>query len=224
MIRGLDLFCGAGGCSVGYHRAGIEMTGVDIEPQKNYPFDFVQMDALEYLAQYGHLFDFIHASPPCQRFSSGSAIRGSQESHPDLVTPTRELLIQLGLPYIIENVPGSPMIEPVMLCGTMFPELRVIRHRLFESNLALNVDMQCNHQGRVGHASIVDENGKRKHASLDEFEYITVAGHGYLARDGRIAMGIDWMTRDELSQAIPPAYTEYLGQQVVEILNEETLY
>jgi DNA (cytosine-5)-methyltransferase 1 len=134
-MRLLDLFCGAGGAAMGYYRAGYtEIVGVDIHPQKRYPFTFVQGDALEYLAAHGHEFDLIHASPPCQAYSRARMLQGND--HPDLVGPTRELLIASGKPYIIENVVGAPLINPIRLTGTMFG-LLTVRPRLFESNLPI---------------------------------------------------------------------------------------
>ena len=133
--KALDLYCKAGGTSMGLHRAGFEVTGVDIEPQKRYPFEFVLGDALEYCAQHGHEFDLVVAGPPCQLYSVTASL--SNGNHPDLVGPTREALIATGKPYIIENVPGSPLINPLVLCGTMFG-LALIRHRLFENNIGLH--------------------------------------------------------------------------------------
>ena len=132
----LDLFCGAGGCSVGYHRAGFDVTGVDARPQPSYPFAFVQADALAYLGEHGREYDAVHASPPCQRYSIARRIHGNGETHPDLLEPTRAALVSNGRPWIIENVPGAPVRFPVLLCGLMFG-LRVFRHRLFESSVLL---------------------------------------------------------------------------------------
>ncbi len=207
----LDLFCGAGGCSMGYHRAGFEVIGVDINPQKRYPFEFVQGDALEYADQYGHLFDVIHASPPCQAYSAAKVF--NTRVHPDLVSPTRDILNNVNKPYIIENVPGAPLFNPIKLCGTMFSGLRVIRHRLFESNpIIWWPPAQCKHIGKASTCS-----GAKK-ATLENYQYLTVVGHSFKADDARIAMDINWMTRDEIAQAIPPAYTEWLGKQILELI------
>lgn len=201
----LDTFCGAGGCSVGYYRAGFEVVGVDIEPQKNYPFEFHQADALEFIARHGKEFDVIHASPPCQKFTKAGAIHGN-DHHKDLLTPTRKILNEIGKPWVIENVPNAPMRVDVMLCGSMFglvaKDGRLQRHRWFELWIPeLFLTPPCIHTGPT----------------------ISVFGHGghiYHGVDSwRSVMDIDWMTRDELSQAIPPAYTEWLGRQLLERMN-----
>jgi DNA (cytosine-5)-methyltransferase 1 len=210
-MRLLDLFCGAGGCAVGYHRAGFEVVGVDLHPQKHYPFEFHQADALEYLAEHGAEFDVIHASPPCQRFCVGTPDRSI---HPDLIGVTREALIKSGKPYVIENVPAAPLKISFMLCGSMFG-LRstngtvIQRHRIFEAPWFVGLTPTCNH-----------ESGNT----------ITVTGHGTtsgnratLGRNVPVAemqsaMGIDWMNRDELSQAIPPAYTLWIGKRIMEAM------
>lgn len=202
--RLLDLFCKAGGCSMGYHLAGFEVTGVDIEPQPNYPFRFIQANALMFdLSGY----DVIHASPPCQLYSRTNNFR-KNDTWPDLIAPIRERLINWGGIYIIENVQQAPMPMYLMLCGTMFPELRVLRHRQFESNVLLFAPGSCNHRNiRIKRKGIVTEN-----------DYLEVAGNslGSTEMSGR-AMGINWMNRKELNQAIPPAYTRYIGEQIREI-------
>jgi DNA (cytosine-5)-methyltransferase 1 len=206
---------------MGYHRAGFdEIVGVDIAAQKRYPFDFVLGDALEYVAQHGHKYDLVVAGPPCQVYSITAPL--SNGNHPDLVGPTREALQATGKPYIIENVPGAPLINPLMLCGTMFPELRVIRHRLFEcSPVVWWPPAPCRHWGT---ASACGRGKSNKTTSgytpgnLKNYDFITVTGSDYIAEDGRTAMGIDWMTKKELSQAIPPAYTEWLGRQMLELI------
>lgn len=199
-MRLLDLFCGAGGAAMGYYRAGFdEIVGVDIKPQPRYPFQFVQADALEYLESFCVGFDAIHASPPCQAFTSARVIHGRK--HPDLLTPTRQALSRIGLPWVIENVPGAPMETHVRLCGSLFGEPRLVRHRQFEFS----------HPPAVLWPSCA-------HAK----ETISVFGHGghvyHGVQEWREIMGIDWMTRDELAQAIPPAYTEYIGRQLLEAL------
>lgn len=288
----LDLFCGAGGCSQGYARAGFHVTGVDNEFQSRHPgaptlftpdeFRFVQADALEYVAAHGREYDAIHASPPCQAFCSLRFMPNARP-HINLIPETRAALLAAGRPFVIENVPGAPLIEPVMLCGTMFDlrtdcgaELR--RHRMFETNWHLKCDKKCSHGDRKRRRSL------GQHAAKDG-KVITIVGHTAEFRGGRTicvngtglplsggkvitvvgdhprdeaaryarrrtisitgstpqratrqydgrtvtllrrecfpvsaartAMGIDWMIMAELSQAIPPAYTEWIGRQLL---------
>ena len=209
-LRLLDLFCGAGGAGEGYALSGFDVTGVDIHPQPNNPHRFIQSDALTYLVKYGHQYDVIHASPPCQRYSVTSNMHPNK-TYPDLIAPVRELLNKLEKPWIMENVPGAPMENYIVLDGTMF-NLRVIRRRYFESNIML---LARSPGKRKGYTS-----GKGKsYSSFDDGYYVTVAGNNYRYRDGCIAMGINWMTQTELSQAIPPAYTKYIGQQVFNHIN-----
>lgn len=207
----LDLYCGAGGASMGYHLAGFEVTGIDVKHGKRYPFTYKRMSVLDLTPDDLQGFDFIHASPPCQTFSITKNLRiaqGKSTDKLDLLDPTRKLLIQSGKPYVIENVKGAPLINAVQLCGSSFG-LKVRRHRLFESNLPI-YGSECDHktQGRpVGvYGSMKDEipNGGKTAESLQE---------------GRQAMGINWMLWGELVEAIPPIYTQYIGQQVKELLN-----
>ena len=135
--RLLDLFCCAGGAGVGYARAGFEVIGVDIKEQPNYPLPFVKADALALNRSFLLTFDAIHASPPCQSYSDLAKRNGNAHEWPRLIEPVREMLKGTGLPYVIENVDGAPLIDPVVLCGTMFPSLRVLRHRLFEANFEI---------------------------------------------------------------------------------------
>ncbi len=196
--RLLDLFCGAGGAAMGYHRAGFDVVGVDIKPQPNYPFEFVQADVLcgwDWNTDLGP-FDAIHASPPCQAFTRAQTIRG--RTHPELVFPTRELLYAIGLPYVIENVEGAPLIEPLRLCGTGFG-LPFMRHRLFESNVWMMAP-GCAH-GRL------ERFAHRGHW----IRSVAPFGHEFSREVAGAAMGIDWMARDEISEAIPPAFTEHIG-------------
>jgi len=200
--RLLDLYCGAGGASMGYHREGFEVTGVDISPQKNYPFKFNQGDALEFLHEYGHYFDAIHASPPCQRHSAMSNCRpGLAEKYPDLIDATRQALLEFNRPWVIENVPGSPLKDPITLCGQMFG-LELYRHRLFESNIYLNVP------GHPEHIKPASKAGHWKPGTV-----MSISGHIAPIAKAREVMGIDWCNREELAEAIPPAYTKYIGAQ-----------
>ena len=214
MLRLLDLFCGAGGAAMGYYNAGFNyIVGVDIVPQPHYPFSFYQADALEF--PLGD-FDVIHASPPCQAYIQRN--KNLTTRHPKLIEPLRDRLQQNGSPFVIENVPGAPLFDPIMLCGTMF-DLRVLRHRLFEFSLPLNIDLSCNHQGRSvasgDFAGVYARGGKGHRHGRDE--------RGNKVRDASSAdgpawsdaMGIDWMTDRELTQAIPPAYTAYLGERLI---------
>jgi DNA (cytosine-5)-methyltransferase 1 len=213
-MRLLDLFCGAGGAAMGYYQAGFdEILGVDIRPQPRYPFRFIQADALEFLARFGPSsgWDLIHASPPCQHYSVANNIW--KRDHPDLLDAVREGLQRAGSPYVIENVVGAPLRSPVLVCGVMFG-LKVFRHRLFESSELLLQPPHMPHGGRAigrdgfccvaGHGDSNGHKGKRKPVPPD---HRSVAAW-------RRAMGIDWMTRSELAQAIPPAYTKWIGEQL----------
>lgn len=212
-LRLLDLYCGAGGCGMGYHMAGFDVVGVDKHPQPRYPFPFVRGDALEYVALHGHEYDVIHASPPCQAYSRiENVVRGKfRERSPlrvDLVAQTRATLTATGKPYVIENVPGAPLIDPMMLCGLMFG-LRVIRHRLFESNVFMLAPSHRSHTGVYTNA-FAGVSGFRHGAT-----HICVTGNNFIVEDARVAMGIDWMLARELTQAIPPAYTRWIGEQLL---------
>lgn len=215
----LDLFCCAGGAAAGYARAGFEIVGVDREPQPNYPFEFHQGDALEYLAAHGAKFDVIHASPPCQAHSS---ITPNRSEHVDLIAPTRKLLDAIGLPYVMENVMGAPLRFPLMLCGTMFGlavtcrdgiRRSLQRHRIFESSVLMLSPGRCRHSGAT--IGVYGDGGGGQSTRPS-------GGGGYKAftDEAPIAMGIDWMNRRELSQAIPPAYTEYIGRQLAAYLSQ----
>lgn len=219
-MRLLDLFCGAGGCAVGYARAGFtEIVGVDIAPQPRYPFAFVQADAMEYMRLHAHAFDAIHASPPCQDYSiTKKGARGrvlaagkTYQDRPRLIAPLREFLAGLDRPWIIENVPGSEaeLGHSVTLCGLMFG-LKLFRHRHFASNVRLIAPVHPSHRGHL-----VGANGIVCMVARGD------TNRGRIPADHRskaawvAASGIDWMTRDEMAQAIPPAYTEFLGRQLL---------
>jgi DNA (cytosine-5)-methyltransferase 1 len=231
--RLLDLFCGAGGAAMGYHRAGFDVVGVDIRPQPRYPFEFLQADALEVASDEffrGWLsFDAIHASPPCQAYSAGGQIWASRlgpqlERHPDLIGPTRVLLEQTGLPYVIENVERAYawLRDPATICGLALG-LGVKRHRLFETSYPVMVP-PCP-GGHPGDWISVFGGGALSRTPRGGQARVDGKHNGRGANDGRVhiphaqaavAMGIDWMTRDELSEAIPPAMTELIGHQLMQ--------
>ena len=197
----LDLFCCAGGAAMGYAKAGFDVVGVDIEPQPNYPFEFHQDDAINFLALEGHNFDAIHASPPCQAYSETQRLRGN--THPELIPQVRANLISTLKPWVIENVPGSPLIEPVELCGSMFG-LHVYRHRLFEASFRITPPVHWPHTAPQTKMGRKPKDG----------EFIHVVGNFSGVEYAKRAMGIDWMNRNEMAQAIPPAYTEFIGWQL----------
>lgn len=209
----LDLFCGAGGAAVGYDRAGFDVVGVDIHPQPNYPFQFVQDDALRYVRRRGHRFDAIHASPPCQRYCAPSQYNGNRESYPDWVDGTRMTLAMTGKPWVIENTPGAPLVNPTILCGTMFG-LRVYRHRLFESSEALTAPNHPKHGPRCSRNGVIPR--------LDQYMTITGGKHSKAwVRSAAGAMACGWMhTVHEVCEAIPPAYTEWIGKQLIHLCAE----
>jgi DNA (cytosine-5)-methyltransferase 1 len=202
----LDLFCGAGGASMGYARAGFEVTGMDIKHGKRYPFEYIRKDVMELRPEDLDEYDVIHASPPCQTFSVTRHLRNAQgktTSKQDLLAQVRSLLVVSGKLYVIENVKGAPLIDAVQLCGSAFG-LKVRRHRLFESNVPLK-GTGCHHkqQGKpVGiYGSMRDE----------------IPGGGHTAKnmsEAKDAMGIEWMIWSELVEAIPPAYTHHIGLQL----------
>lgn len=199
---------------MGYHRAGFEVVGVDIRPQPRYPFAFVQADALDY-PLVG--FDAIHASPPCQRFSDLARRNKNADEWPDLIAPMRARLALAGIPWVIENVEGAPLINPIMLCGVQFPPLRVIRHRLFETSFGA---WPSPHRHRP-HPLVFTHDKRKSHFGVlrEDDSFVQVTGGGNCrVRTARRAMGIDWMTKDELNEAIPPAYTEYIGRQLLQLL------
>ena len=207
MRKVLDLFCGAGGASMGYSLAGYEVTGVDIKHGKRYPFTYIRKDVMSLTPEDLQGYDLIHASPPCQTYSATKHLRNAQgktTSKLDLVKPVRELLIASGIPYVIENVEGAPLIDPVQLCGSAFG-LMVRRHRLFESSMPLK-GTGCNHR----------EQGKPVGIYGSMRDEIPGGGHTAKTMDQAYeAMGINWMIWGELVEAIPPAYTHYVGQQIM---------
>lgn len=235
MIRLLDLFCGAGGAGMGYHRAGFEVVGVDNRPQPRYPFEFHCEDAFAFLEKHGQEFDVIHASPPCQAHTALKTMYNAKP-HADLIPATRTLLEASGKPWVIENVPGATTLTPLLLlCGTMFDlgtgnaELR--RHRLFElhpPNLMLT--MRCCHYARSRVVGVYGGHGRDRRRIKPVTVGVYGKSGGSSVRDGMQqfstkeraeAMGIDWMNGQELSQAIPPAYTEWIGRRIMEASEPE---
>ena len=215
----LDLFCGQGGASAGYSRAGFDVTGVDSEPQPRYPFRVIRADALEYLAAFGSLFDVIAASPPCQHYSQSTSMnkRLHGKTYPDLLPATRQALIDAGVPYVIENVMGAPMRNCLMLCGSMF-FLQVQRHRLFESSHLLFAPGPCRHSTfRGGYPNCFQPRGGQRNSSSCVQVYGNTPGKALWPE----AMGIDWMTSKGITQAIPPAYTFHIGKQLMRMLFSE---
>jgi DNA (cytosine-5)-methyltransferase 1 len=221
--RLLDLFCCAGGAARGYQMAGFHVTGIDNRKQPRYAGDtFVQADALEYVAEHGHEYDCIHASPPCQAYSEATPM-AHRSNHADLIEPTRELLQTSGKPYVIENVESARHLlhEPVMLCGSMFG-LHLWRHRYFEIwPRVFALLSPCIHKHRLVTATI---DGAL--VSVQTPVLCTGGGDGKLAsrrthrprqpvKEVRWAMEIDWMVQNELTEAIPPAYSRWIGLQLL---------
>jgi len=188
-MRLLDLFCGAGGAAVGYHRAGFDVVGVDINPQPRYPFEFVQADALDYPLDG---FDAIHASPPCPHYANVTRWRGNPDNHPALIAPTRDRLNAAGVPWVMENVRTRQLRADFVLCGSMFG-LPVRRHRYFEAGgwPAFHLIQPCTHR-------------------TDDLPFMHKAERAYAD-----AMGCQWMTNIEARQAIPPAYTRWIGERLI---------
>lgn len=210
MVKLLDLFCCAGGASVGYDRAGFEVTGVDISPQPNYPFTFIQEDAIEYVRKYGHLYDVVVGSPPCQ--SSSALTKGTNKGnvYPDFIPQLRQEFAKLKVPTVIENVAGADIRKDLKLCGEMFG-LGVIRHRFFEiDRIKIDQPEHKKHRGRVA--------GWR-HGEYFDGPYFAVYGEGGgkgTVAQWQTAMGIDWTdVRKELAEAIPPKFAEYIGTQIM---------
>jgi DNA (cytosine-5)-methyltransferase 1 len=206
MVRLLDLFCGAGGAAMGYHQAGFdEIVGVDLNPQPRYPFEFVQGDALEYVAEHGGEFDAIHASPPCQAYSIGTR---DYLRHPDLYALVRSMLLELAQPWVIENVIGAPYESGILLCGSMF-DLPVRRHRNFETSF-LALRPGCDH-AKQGKAITVAGHASRKDGGVNPSGHSWKGFHHLWPQ----YMEMPWATPQECGQAIPPAYTEYIGRTLM---------
>jgi DNA (cytosine-5)-methyltransferase 1 len=229
-MRLLDLFCGAGGAGMGYHRAGFEVVGVDINPQPHYPFEFHQADALEYLAAHGQEFDAIHASPPCQRYSVLAHL--ARKSHKAMIPQVRKALIEIMKPFVIENVPGAPLHNPIQLCGTSFGLIasngaQLRRHRLFETNFPVGIIPPCAHNKNGATIGIFGDKArdtgeeKRHYSKPKQTRGRPPETILFTHEDAGQAMGIDWMNIHELSQAIPPDYTEFIGRQLMQFLGAQ---
>lgn len=210
--RLLDLFCAAGGAGMGYYQAGFDVVGVDQHPQPNYPFDFLQADCMELDLEFLQQFDAIHASPPCQHYSGAAKLHGNADSHPDLIAPTRARLVEAGLPFVIENVEGAPIRSDLMLCGTMLG-LRIVKHRHFECSFPVfGLLPPCDHSD----------------------VYDPWHGPGRTAAEFRLAQGTPWIPMaggasrkqgrtGDLFNAIPPAYTRFIGEQLMRHLRPSAL-
>jgi DNA (cytosine-5)-methyltransferase 1 len=215
----LDLFCGAGGAAMGYHRAGFEVVGVDHIPQPNFPFGFIRADALEYVAEHGHEYDVIHASPPCQAYTGMRNISiarfGRAPRHPDLIATTRKALGATGKIYIIENVRCSPIETTIILCGASLGLRHVARHRHFESSVLLFAP-PCSHNNEEYTIGVYGQRPDGRRVSNRRHRLCRIARSLVEAQS---LLGIDWMTWDEIREAIPPAYTEYIGRQLMSALS-----
>lgn len=220
----LDLFSGAGGAAKGYYDAGFEVTGVDIVDRPNYPYKFIQADAMEIMKDIEFLkqYQVVHASCPCQHYSKlkylSNNIEKWEEEHVDLIAETRELLTKAGVIFVLENVEGAPLINPIKLCGSQFENMYTQRPRLFESNIPL----------RKPDNPVVRHKTLKLGQGPAEDGYITVAGtrppKGMNLVQAKLYYGfalggIDWMTLEELTQAIPPVYTEFIGKQIINYLD-----
>ena len=204
--RLLDLYSCAGGAGTGYARAGFDVVGVDIDPQPRYPFEHHVSDAIAYAREHGHEFDAIHASPPCQRYTALQAVAGNADDWPDLIGPTRDLLDELGKPYVIENVQGAPLRRDLTLCGEM-----LIRHRYFElGGWITTAPAHVKHRGRV--------RGWR-HGVYYDGPYVAPYGDGGgkgSVAEWQEALGIDWTDdKRELAESIPPAFATFIGLELI---------
>jgi DNA (cytosine-5)-methyltransferase 1 len=214
--RVLDTFCCSGGMAMGFHLAGFDVVGVDVNPQPHYPFTFIQGDAIEYIKAHGHEYDVIHGSPPCQHYTPLNAY--NHKAYPDLIAPTRDAMIAIGKPYVIENVEAAApeLKNPTLLCGPMFG-LRVYRHRLFETNWNLAAPTHPAHGPRCA------RNG---YLPTPEKPFMTITGGAHsrawqnaacdamempwikVPAGGDIKLGIR-----EVCEAIPPAYSHWIATQ-----------
>ena len=212
MTRLLDLFCGAGGSAYGYAQAGFDdIVGVDIASQPDYPYEFVQMDAITFAMRYARSFDAVHASPPCQSQSALTKGTNFGRTYPNYIPQTRAVLSRLRVPTVIENVAGAEIRRDLMLCGEMF-DLSVLRHRYFEiENFTVPKPNHPRHRGRT--------RGWR-HGQYFDGPYLAVYGDGGgkgTVSEWQRAMNIFWTSnRVSIAEAIPPAYTQFVGSHMIE--------
>ncbi len=212
-IKCVDLFCGAGGASMGYHQAGFAVTGVDLNAQPRYPFPFIQADALSLSRGFLAGFDFIHASPPCQAHTALKTMHNALPHDAKMIERTRRALMGTGKPWVIENVVGAPLRDPVMLCGSMFGlqtegGAQLHRHRIFEASFPLTAP-RCDHRADADVIGIYGGHYRNRSRAAGKNR----EAPDFTAADGRTAMQIDWMTGVEISQAIPPAYSRWIAEQ-----------
>ncbi|MEE1789827.1 DNA cytosine methyltransferase [Streptomyces sp. BE308] len=201
-LRVLDLFCCQGGAAMGYHLAGFDVTGIDLAPQPRYPFRFIQADAIDYVREHGAEFDFIHASPPCQRYSRAQKIQ--HRDHPDLIAPTRAALEATGRPWVIENVEEAhrELRAPVTLCAAAFG-MRTYRHRLFETG----GNFTFTPPRHPAHWAPLTKMGRPRAAG----HFAHYVGNFSGVQEARTDMGVGWMNRDGIRECIPPAYTHHIA-------------
>ena len=204
----LDLFCCQGGASMGYSAAGFDVVGVDIDPQPRYPFEFHQADALKFLMEHHEEFDAFHASPPCQAHTNAQKIQGNE--HPDYIAAIRSAFNLIGKPWVIENVEGAPLIDPILICGAGLG-IGTYRHRLFESNVHLVPPWHPPHVFRTTKMGRPPVPG----------EYMHIVGNFSGVEKARGVMGMPWANRDGLREAIPPVYAEFIGGQLMAYLMED---
>jgi len=208
-LKVLDLYCCGGGAGYGYELAGFDVVGVDIEPQPKHRGEFFLSDAIEFVKSYGHEYDLIHASPPCQEYSTASMqFRLAGKEYPDLIVDTRDALIKCGKPYVLENVPNSPLINPIELCGSMFG-MRTYRHRLFETNWPLIAPPHPVHKCRSA----------KMGRAVKDSEFIQYVGHFSGVKMVQEMTGLYWLGQKELAQSIPPQYTRFIGIEFLRLAN-----
>lgn len=211
MLKALDLYCCQGSAGFGFEQAGFIVTGVDLYPQRKHRGLFIQSDAIDYLLEHGEEYDYIHASPPCQKHSlSAMQFRLLGKQYPDLISATRAALIKIGKPYDLENVPGSPLLNPIELCGTMFG-LPTYRHRLFEANWNLLPPIHPVHKAK----------NAKMGRPIKEGQFIQYMGHFSGVQQVRDFTGCQWMDQYGLAQSIPPQYTKYIGEQFINSLTTQ---